>query len=146
MQDMSSRPVCVAFAQGEDEVRRSGVPYAVVRPCALTEEPAGADLVISQGDTIKVIPLQSSPSRKYRNPMGKTIENNPDKKGTAEHVLEGKAGASAINNLPNSAFMSSCVGGRTSRVATTTSTIPKKTFHLLQVLSAGIPEASVWSP
>ncbi len=40
--------------QGEDEVRQSGVPYAIVRPCALTEEPAGADLVISQGDTIKV--------------------------------------------------------------------------------------------
>lgn len=42
--------------QGEDEVRHSGVPYAVLRPCALTEEPAGAELVISQGDTIKVAP------------------------------------------------------------------------------------------
>lgn len=39
--------------KGEDEVRQSGVPYAIVRPCALTEEPAGAELVISQGDTIK---------------------------------------------------------------------------------------------
>lgn len=43
--------------QGEDEVRQSGVPFAVVRPCALTEEPAGAELVISQGDTIKVFPM-----------------------------------------------------------------------------------------
>ena len=43
--------------QGEDEVRESGVPYAVLRPCALTEEPAGAELVISQGDTIKVSAL-----------------------------------------------------------------------------------------
>lgn len=43
--------------QGEDEVRQSGVPYAVLRPCALTEEPAGAELVISQGDTVKVTPL-----------------------------------------------------------------------------------------
>lgn len=49
---------CVGCVQGEDEVRQSGVPYAVVRPCALTEEPAGAELVISQGDTIKVTPLQ----------------------------------------------------------------------------------------
>lgn len=46
--------VCASLVQGEDEVRQSGVPYAVVRPCALTEEPAGAELVISQGDTIKV--------------------------------------------------------------------------------------------
>ena len=40
--------------QGEDVVRQSGVPFAVVRPCALTEEPAGAQLQLSQGDTIKV--------------------------------------------------------------------------------------------
>lgn len=40
--------------QGEDAVRSSGVPFAVVRPCALTEEPAGAELVFDQGDTIKV--------------------------------------------------------------------------------------------
>lgn len=40
--------------QGEDVVRQSGVPFAVVRPCALTEEPAGAELQLSQGDTIKV--------------------------------------------------------------------------------------------
>lgn len=46
--------MCWMLLQGEDEVRQSGVPYAIVRPCALTEEPAGADLVISQGDTIKV--------------------------------------------------------------------------------------------
>lgn len=40
--------------QGEDVVRHSGVPFAVVRPCALTEEPAGAELQLSQGDDIKV--------------------------------------------------------------------------------------------
>ncbi|KAL3146123.1 hypothetical protein ABBQ38_015470 [Trebouxia sp. C0009 RCD-2024] len=39
--------------KGEDVVRKSRVPFAVVRPCALTEEPAGAELVISQGDDIK---------------------------------------------------------------------------------------------
>ena len=38
---------------GEDVVRGSGVPYSVIRPCALTEEPAGAELVLDQGDTIK---------------------------------------------------------------------------------------------
>ena len=38
---------------GEDVVRGSGVPFAIVRPCALTEEPAGAELVLDQGDTIK---------------------------------------------------------------------------------------------
>ena len=39
--------------KGEDEVRASGVPYAIVRPSALTEEPLGAPLTVSQGDTLK---------------------------------------------------------------------------------------------
>ena len=43
-------------AQGENVVRASGVPFAVVRPTALTEEPAGADLQVDQGDTIKARP------------------------------------------------------------------------------------------
>ncbi|KAJ3686370.1 hypothetical protein LUZ61_015534 [Rhynchospora tenuis] len=38
--------------KGEDVIRESGIPYAIVRPCALTEEPAGADLVFDQGDNI----------------------------------------------------------------------------------------------
>ncbi|KAK8629324.1 hypothetical protein V6N13_078168 [Hibiscus sabdariffa] len=38
--------------KGEDLIRESGIPYAIVRPCALTEEPAGADLVFDQGDNI----------------------------------------------------------------------------------------------
>ena len=40
--------------QGEDLIRESGVPYTIVRPCALTEEPAGADLIFDQGDNITV--------------------------------------------------------------------------------------------
>jgi len=43
----------VAF-QGEDLIRESGIPYTIVRPCALTEEPAGADLIFDQGDNITV--------------------------------------------------------------------------------------------
>ncbi|MQL75428.1 hypothetical protein Taro_007831 [Colocasia esculenta] len=38
--------------KGEDVVRESGIPYMIVRPCALTEEPAGADLIFDQGDNI----------------------------------------------------------------------------------------------
>ncbi|KAM3359829.1 hypothetical protein P3S68_019540 [Capsicum galapagoense] len=37
---------------GEDEIRESGIPYTIVRPCALTEEPAGANLIFDQGDNI----------------------------------------------------------------------------------------------
>ncbi|URE48806.1 Complex I intermediate-associated protein 30 (CIA30) [Musa troglodytarum] len=37
---------------GEDLLRESGIPCAIVRPCALTEEPAGADLIFDQGDNI----------------------------------------------------------------------------------------------
>lgn len=40
--------------QGEDLLRESGIPYTIVRPCALTEEPAGADLIFEQGDNITV--------------------------------------------------------------------------------------------
>uniref|UniRef100_A0A2P2MDJ4 NADH:ubiquinone oxidoreductase intermediate-associated protein 30 domain-containing protein n=1 Tax=Rhizophora mucronata TaxID=61149 RepID=A0A2P2MDJ4_RHIMU len=38
--------------KGEDLIRESGMPFAIVRPCALTEEPAGADLIFDQGDNI----------------------------------------------------------------------------------------------
>lgn len=38
--------------KGEDLLRESGIPYAIIRPCALTEEPAGADLIFEQGDNI----------------------------------------------------------------------------------------------
>ncbi|KAK7400184.1 hypothetical protein VNO78_11384 [Psophocarpus tetragonolobus] len=38
--------------KGEDLLRESGIPYVIVRPCALTEEPAGADLIVDQGDNI----------------------------------------------------------------------------------------------
>jgi uncharacterized protein YbjT (DUF2867 family) len=31
----------------------SGVPYTVIRPCALTEEPRGAEMIVEQGDNIK---------------------------------------------------------------------------------------------
>lgn len=39
--------------KGEDCVRSSGIPYTVIRPCALTEEPGGKALVFDQGDNIK---------------------------------------------------------------------------------------------
>ncbi|GFH22304.1 uncharacterized protein HaLaN_19751 [Haematococcus lacustris] len=39
--------------EGEDAVRASGVPHAIVRPCALTEEPRGMPLQLDQGDVIK---------------------------------------------------------------------------------------------
>lgn len=39
--------------RGEDALRQSGIPYAIVRPCALTEEPGGQQLRFDQGDTLK---------------------------------------------------------------------------------------------
>ncbi|KAL5583635.1 hypothetical protein UlMin_016077 [Ulmus minor] len=38
--------------KGDDLIRESGIPYAIVRPCALTEEPTGANLIFDQGDNI----------------------------------------------------------------------------------------------
>lgn len=37
----------------EDALRASGVPFAIVRPVALTEEPGAMPLVLDQGDTLK---------------------------------------------------------------------------------------------
>ena len=47
--------------QGEDLIRESGIPYAIVRPCALTEEPSGADIIFDQGDNITVVIITSPP-------------------------------------------------------------------------------------
>ncbi len=39
--------------KGEDAIRASGIPYAIIRPCAMTEEAGGSALLFDQGDTIK---------------------------------------------------------------------------------------------
>jgi len=39
--------------KGEDSVRESGVPYTIIRPCALTEEPGVQALIFDQGDNLK---------------------------------------------------------------------------------------------
>ena len=39
--------------KGEDCVRSSGIPYTIVRPCALTEEAGGKALMFDQGDNIR---------------------------------------------------------------------------------------------
>jgi uncharacterized protein YbjT (DUF2867 family) len=39
--------------RGEDAVRESGIPYTIIRPCALTEESGGKALVFEQGDNIR---------------------------------------------------------------------------------------------
>jgi uncharacterized protein YbjT (DUF2867 family) len=39
--------------KGEDVIRSSGIPYTIIRPCALTEAPGGSALKFAQGDTIK---------------------------------------------------------------------------------------------
>ncbi|KAL5555753.1 hypothetical protein UlMin_037989 [Ulmus minor] len=38
--------------KGEELIRESGIPYAIVRLYVLTEEPAGVDLIFDQGDNI----------------------------------------------------------------------------------------------
>ncbi|MBD2481637.1 CIA30 family protein [Planktothrix sp. FACHB-1365] len=39
--------------RGEEVIRSSGIPYTIIRPCALTEQPGGSVLKFAQGDTIK---------------------------------------------------------------------------------------------
>lgn len=39
--------------RGEESVRKGGIPYTIIRPCALTEEPGVKGLIFDQGDNIK---------------------------------------------------------------------------------------------
>jgi uncharacterized protein YbjT (DUF2867 family) len=39
--------------KGEDSLRNSGIPYTIIRPCALTEEVGGKELIVEQGDNIR---------------------------------------------------------------------------------------------
>ena len=39
--------------KGEDSLRESGIPYTIIRPCALTEEAGGKELIFEQGDNIR---------------------------------------------------------------------------------------------
>jgi uncharacterized protein YbjT (DUF2867 family) len=39
--------------KGEDSLRASGISYTIIRPCALTEEPGGKELIFDQGDNMK---------------------------------------------------------------------------------------------
>ena len=38
--------------RGEDAIRTSGIPYTIIRPCALTEESGSKALSFEQGDNI----------------------------------------------------------------------------------------------
>ena len=39
--------------KGEDVLRKSKIPYTIIRPCALTEEAGGKKLIFEQGDNIR---------------------------------------------------------------------------------------------
>lgn len=39
--------------RGEEAVRESGIPYTIVRPCALTEAAGGKQLTLDQGDNLR---------------------------------------------------------------------------------------------
>ncbi|CAB4287986.1 unnamed protein product [Prunus armeniaca] len=82
--------------QGEDLIRESGIPYTIVRTCALTEEPAGANLIFDQGDNItvkSVVPFsepftvdpQNPPPEKDYNVYFKTLKDGITGKEILEH-------------------------------------------------------------
>lgn len=39
--------------KGEDSVKESKIPYTIIRPCALTEETGGKEIIFDQGDNIR---------------------------------------------------------------------------------------------
>jgi uncharacterized protein YbjT (DUF2867 family) len=39
--------------RGEESIKASGIPYTIIRPCALTEAAGGKELIFEQGDNIR---------------------------------------------------------------------------------------------
>jgi uncharacterized protein YbjT (DUF2867 family) len=39
--------------RGEESIKASGIPYTIIRPCALTETAGGKELIFEQGDNIR---------------------------------------------------------------------------------------------
>ena len=78
--------------RGEDSVRASGVPYTIIRPCALTEEPGIKTLIFEQGDNIK-----GKVSRDAIAELCVQVLSQPQAHNVTFEVKEGDAGYQPIN-------------------------------------------------
>jgi uncharacterized protein YbjT (DUF2867 family) len=78
--------------KGEDSLRESGIPYTIIRPCALTEEAGGKELIFEQGDNIR-----GKISREDVAQLCVEALQKPQLCNVTFEVKEGENSASAIN-------------------------------------------------
>lgn len=77
--------------KGEDSLRASGIPYTIIRPCALTEEPGGKELIFEQGDNIK--------GKISRDDVAEICVRSLYQSNACNITLEVKAGENSANDI-----------------------------------------------
>jgi uncharacterized protein YbjT (DUF2867 family) len=77
--------------RGEDSLRESGIPYTIIRPCALTEEPGGKELIFEQGDNIR--------GKISRNDVAEICVQSLKQPKAKNITLEVKEGENNVNSI-----------------------------------------------
>lgn len=77
--------------KGEDSLRASGIPYTIIRPCALTEEVGGKELILDQGDNIR--------GKISRDDVAELCVRSLEQSKACNVTLEVKAGENTTNNI-----------------------------------------------
>jgi uncharacterized protein YbjT (DUF2867 family) len=78
--------------KGEDSLRTSGIPYTIIRPCALTEEAGGQEFIFEQGDNIRGKISREDVAELCVQALGQTQAHN-----VTFEVKQGENKASVIN-------------------------------------------------
>jgi uncharacterized protein YbjT (DUF2867 family) len=79
--------------KGEDSLRASGIPYTIIRPCALTEEVGGKELILDQGDNIR--------GKISRDDVAELCVRSLEQSKACNLTVEVKAGENTTNNNIN---------------------------------------------
>lgn len=77
--------------KGEDSLRSSGIPYTIIRPCALTEEAGGKELIVEQGDNIR--------GKISRNDVAEICVQSLKKPKAKNITFEVKQGENNVNSI-----------------------------------------------
>ncbi len=77
--------------RGEDSLRSSGIPYTIIRPCALTEEPGGKELIFEQGDNMR--------GKISRDDVAEICVRSLHQSNACNITLEVKAGENSGNDM-----------------------------------------------
>lgn len=78
--------------KGEDSLRSSGIPYTIIRPCALTEEAGGKEFIFEQGDNIR--------GKISREDIAELCLQAIQQSTASNRTFEVKAGENSPNSIP----------------------------------------------